>query len=180
MYVASDDGLYRTDDGGESWTRSGTIIDRVTGERATSNAFFAVGVVGDTVFGGTGDGLVKTIDNALHPFGETWQVLRAYQPLGTMASTYSYPNPFSPNQEVVRFHYGTGGAPAAVTIEVFDFGMNRVRTVIKDAPRSGADEYDEIWDGRDDGRNQVTNGVYFYRVIVNSGDPVWGKVMVLE
>lgn len=179
-YVATDDGVFRTDDGGRSWNVSGTIVDRTTGQRITSTAFFSVGIVGDTVYCGSGDGLVKTIDNATHQFGETWEILRSYRPLGTSATTYSYPNPFSPAQENVRFHYSTGGVPGSVTIEVFDFGMNRVCTVIKDAQRSGNQEFDEIWNGQDDGGNPVTNGVYFYRVVVNSGDPVWGKVMVLE
>ncbi len=179
-YIATDEGVYRTDDGGRSWNTSGTIIDKTTGQRITSTAFFSVGVVGDTVYCGSNDGLVKTIDNATHPFGETWEIMRSYRPIGATTTTYSYPNPFSPAQENVRFHYSTGGVQGSVTIEVFDFGMNRVRTVIKDAQRSGIQEFDEIWDGRDDGRKQVTNGVYFYRVVVNDGDPVWGKVMVLE
>ncbi|MBM2841848.1 MAG: hypothetical protein HW412_2376, partial [Bacteroidetes bacterium] len=179
-YIATDEGVYRTNDGGTSWNRSGTIIDKTSGQRITSTSFFSVGVIDDTVYCGSGDGLVKTIDNATHPFGETWEVLRAYRPIGTTATTYAYPNPFSPAQEVARFHYSSGGAPASVTIEVFDFGMNRVRTVVKDAQRSGQQEHDEIWDGQDDARNKVTNGVYFYRVVLNSGDPVWGKVMVLE
>lgn len=178
-YVASDDGVYRTSDGGRSWNLSGTIIDRTTGQRIATTSFFAVGVIGDTVYCGSGDGLAKTIDNSTHTFGETWEIERAYQSVGG-ATTYAYPNPFSPAQEVVRFHYSTGGIPATVTIEVFDFGMNRVRTIVKDAQRSGTQEYDEIWNGQDDKGNQVTNGVYFYRVIVNNADPTWGKVMVLE
>ena len=179
-YVATTEGIYRTDDGGLSWTRSGTIIDKVTGQRITTTSFFSVGVIGDTVFAGSGGGLVKTIDNDTHPFGETWEVIRTYQPVGNTSTTYAYPNPFSPDDEIVRFHYSTGGMQATVTIEVFDFGMNRVRTVVKDAQRSGTVEYDEIWNGRDDKDNQVSNGVYFYRVTLNDGEPAWGKVMVLQ
>jgi hypothetical protein len=179
-YIATDEGVFRTSDGGRSWLQSGTIIDKTTGQRITSRSFFCVGVIADTVYCGTNDGLVKTIDNAIHPFGESWEVQRSYYPVGTASTTYAYPNPFSPDQEIVRLHYATGSIPASVTIEVFDFGMNRVRTVVKDAQRSGTQEYDEIWDGRDDARNFVTNGVYFYRVVLNNGDPTWGKVMVLE
>jgi len=123
---------------------------------------------------------MKTIGNDLHPFGQTWEVIRAYQPVGRTASTYAYPNPFSPDDEVVRLHYSVGSTQGTVTIEIFDFGMNRVRTIVKDAPRSSSFEYDEIWDGRDDENTQVANGVYFYRVVINSGDPTWGKIMVLQ
>jgi hypothetical protein len=132
------------------------------------------------VYGGTGDGMVSTIDNDEHLFGQTWNIHRSYQPVGTSNTTYAYPNPFSPAQERVRFHYATGGSQASVTIEIFDFGMNRVRTVVKNAQRSGSLEHDEIWDGRDDNTNVVSNGVYFFRVVVNDNDPIWGKVMVLQ
>ncbi len=179
-YVATDEGLYRTSDGGLSWNRSGTIIDPVNGQVIGSPTFYAVGVIGDTVYGGTSDGIAKTIDNGDHVFGQTWQVIRAYQPVANATSTYAYPNPFSPAQNPCRVHYSTSGSPATVTIEVFDFGMNRVRTIIKDAQRSGSQEHDELWDGKDDSRNVVTNGVYFYRVVLNGGDPFWGKIMVLQ
>jgi len=179
-YVATDEGVFRTADGGVSWTQSGTIIDKSNGFRITSKRFFAVGAAADTIFCGSGDGLVKTTDNAASPFGQTWQVLRAYRPVNNTSTTYIYPNPFSPKQEIARVHYSTGGKTASVTVEVFDFGMNRVRTIIKDAQRSGANEHDEIWDGFDDSKRQVANGVYFYRVTLDSGEPSWGKVMVLQ
>lgn len=179
-YVATADGLYRTGDGGESWDRSGTIIDTTSGVQLEFSAFYCVGVIGDTVYAGTDGGLVKTIDNAQHPFGSSWTVIRTYRQLVSQNSTYAYPNPFSPAQEVIRMHYSTGGIPASVTVEIFDFGMNRVRTVVKDAQRYGAQDHDEVWDGRDDSRNQVSNGVYFYRVVMNGGNPVWGKILVLQ
>jgi hypothetical protein len=80
----------------------------------------------------------------------------------------------------VRFHYNLGRASATVTIEVFDFGMHRVKTVLRDAPRSGAQERDEIWNGNDETGSLVSNGVYFYKVTVSGGDPAWGKVMVIQ
>lgn len=179
-YVATSEGIYRTSDGGVSWTRSGSIVDRSSGQRITTSTFFSIGVVGDTVFAGSGDGLVKTIDNSSHPFGTTWQILRTYQQVGNTNTTYAYPNPFSPDDEIVRLHYSTAGQFANVSIEIFDFAMNRVRTLIHDAPRSGTQEHDEIWNGRDDNNNQVANGVYFYRVRLDDQEPSWGKVMVLQ
>lgn len=179
-YIATDEGLYRTGDAGTSWTQSGSIIDSRSGQRITTSSVFSVAVIGDTVFCGTGDGMARTIDNDLHPFGQSWEIIRTYAPLGTTASVYAYPNPFSPDDEVSRIHYSTGGVDAGVTIEVFDFGMNRVRTVIKDAGRSGNMEHDEIWNGRNDNGDRVANGVYFYRVTINDGDPTWGKVLVLQ
>ncbi|MBI5471741.1 MAG: hypothetical protein HY961_05300 [Ignavibacteriae bacterium] len=180
VYVASEEGVFRSSDNGESWTQTGTIIDNKSSQRLFTKQFYSVGVVADTVYCGSGEGLAKTVDNATTPFGATWQILRTYRPVGNTSATYVYPNPFSPKQEIARVHYGTGGKDASVTIELFDFGMNRVRTIIKDAQRSGTAEHDEFWDGLDDNKRQVANGVYFYRVIVSDGDPSWGKVMVLQ
>ena len=177
-YIATDDGMYRTADGGLSWIKSGTIIDQTTGGRIATSGFYSVAVIGDTVYGGTGDGLAKTPDNAQTPFGGAWQVVRTYVPSNGRANSYAYPNPFSPQSESVRIHYSTGNAPAEVTIELFDFGMNRIRTLIKGVSRNG--EQDEIWDGRTDNGSLVPNGVYFYRVTMGNDEPDWGKVMVLQ
>jgi len=159
---------------------SGSIVDPLRGTQITSTAFYAVSVIGDTVYGGNADGLVRTVDNAASLFGSKWDVLRTSQPAGSPSSTYSYPNPFSPRRELVRFHYALGQPSATVTIEVFDFGMNRVKTVLRDAMRSGAQQRDDLWDGKDDSGTVVPNGVYFYRVTVGGGDPAWGKVMVIQ
>ncbi len=177
-YIATDDGMYRTADGGLSWTKSGTIIDQTTGARIATSGFYSVAVIGDTVYGGTGDGLAKCTDNAQVPFGTDWQVVRTFVPSNGRVISYAYPNPFSPATESVRIHYSTGNTPAEVTIELFDFGMNRIRTLIKGVSRLG--EQDEVWDGRSDGGTLVPNGVYFYRVIMGSDEPNWGKIMVLQ
>ena len=179
-YVASSDGLYRTDDGGASWIRSGSIVDPLTGATIASTSFFSVGAIDDTVFGGGVDGLVATTDSPVEPFGFSWRVMRASQPLTAEVEAYAYPNPFSPRFDVTRIHYRLPGPSSTVDLEVFDFGMQRVRTILRDAVRAGLGEYDEIWDGRDDRGSPVPNGVYFYRVTPSGGEPVWGKIMVLQ
>ena len=177
-YVAAGDGIYRTNDGGTTWLKSGTIIDPATGNRITSSAFFSVAVIGDSVFGASDDGLARTIDNAVHPFGTAWEIVRSFVPSQTTANVYAYPNPFSPGFGSARIHYTTGATPGTVTIELFDFGMNRLRTLLKDASRLG--ESDEIWDGKDQWSKTVVNGVYFYRVTISNGTPAWGKILVLQ
>jgi hypothetical protein len=181
VYVATDEGLYRSSDKGLSWrSNAGAIVDKSGRDAVTGGTVFSVAVMGDTVYAGTGDGLARTIDDGGHPFGQEWEVFRSSQPLPSASSTYAYPNPFSPRQEVVRFHYSTGGKTGPVTLEVFDFGMNRLKTVVRDAVRDGSGEHDEIWDGTDDAGRGVLNGVYFYRLTVGGNDASWGKVMVLQ
>jgi photosystem II stability/assembly factor-like uncharacterized protein len=180
VYVAAEGGLYRSSDAGASWQRSGDVIDPSNRERITANRFYAVGVLGDTVFAGSSEGLVKTVDAPGTSFGTWWTILRSFAPLASPSTVYAYPNPFAPRLETVRIHYALTAATGAVTIEVFDFGMNRVRTVLKDAQRSGAGERDETWNGTNDAGERVKNGVYFYRVILDDGEPMWGKIMVLQ
>jgi photosystem II stability/assembly factor-like uncharacterized protein len=179
-YVATVEGMFRTSDGGNTWTQTGTILEQNTQERITGNTFYGVAVQGDTVYCGTSEGLLKTEDSPLHPFGTIWNILRAHAPLASTTSTYAYPNPFSPRSESIRIHYAVPAGGSTVTVEVFDFGMNRIRTVVKDAQRSSAGEQDEIWDGTNDGGQQLTNGVYFYRVTLKGSEPMWGKIMVLQ
>jgi hypothetical protein len=176
-YIATDDGLYRTADG-LTFSRNGTIIDQATRQMITTSAFYSVEVIGDTVWAGTSDGIVSTIDNAANPFGSVWRIYRTYQSTAASKTTYAYPNPFSPNLEITRLHYAIA-SQATVTAEIFDFGMNYVRTVVRNAQRN-AGEYDEIWNGLNDEGRKVTNGVYFYRITIGSDEPMWGKVMVLK
>jgi len=204
-YIASDDGIYRTDDGGLTFNRFSTMSDTATRQIITATSAYAVNVIGDTVFVGTADGMASTVDNiadhfaaawkGYYPFqsndssqfGFSWKTYRTYQTVGTARITYAFPNPFSPAQVPVRIHYGAKtlnqGSPIpsrSVTIEIFDFGMKRVRTLLHDAQRSPVLEYDEIWDGTSDDGRTVANGVYFYRVKVDADDPMFGKIIVLQ
>jgi photosystem II stability/assembly factor-like uncharacterized protein len=180
MYVATDDGVYRTGDDGHSWSRASVIVDPISGERFATTSILSVGVQADTVWVAGNDGVASTIDDASHAFGQTWVIKRTYVPVGSSSVTYAYPNPFSAANKVVRIHYSTGGKDSNVNIRIFDFGMNLVKTLLRQAPRSGANEHDEIWDGRDDSGRLVSNGVYFYKVEVENGASGWGKVIVLQ
>jgi hypothetical protein len=180
-YIATETGLYRTDDGGISFIRTGSIVDPLNGQCITCAGVYAVATITDTVWFATPDGLVSTIDNMSSPFGYSYRIYRTFQPVGSSSQTYAYPNPFSPNFcPQTRIHYSTAGNDALVSIDIFDFGMNRVRTVIQSAQRSGKYEHDELWDGKNDDGHFATNGVYFYRIRIGTEDPIWGKIMVLR
>ncbi len=183
-YISTNQGIFRTSDGGKTLVQVVDIVDEGGMVRVTSGSFFASGVIGDTVYVGTADGLAWTIDDDLSAFGSTWHVSRAYQSVGTTGATYAYPNPFSPVSEPVRIHYGIGpgspGGSAEVRVEIFDFGMNRVRTLINRAPRGSNGEHDELWDGKNDAGGVVANGVYFYRIDVGTDDPLFGKIVVMQ
>ena len=185
-YIATEEGIYRTADGGLSFAKVSSINDPEHRQAITSSKVFSVAVLADTIFAGTDDGLASTVDNAAHRFGSSWKVYRTFQVVGSSALTYAYPNPFSPSSEIVRIHYGPQTNPTysitlhvTASIDIFDFGMNRVRTLINNAPRSGG-EFDEIWDGRDDHGKIVANGTYFYRLRVENQELQYGKILVLQ
>jgi hypothetical protein len=187
VYAVTDNGIFRTSDLGATWSSTGTIYDDISKQRITTTKFYCAASRGTTSWFGSNDGVATTVDDGSTPFGSKWTILRAAQALSSRTDTYAYPNPFSPDDEVVRIHYSSiptgasissGGVSA--TIRIFDFGMHLVRTLIQNAPRTSSRDWDEIWNGKDDNQKQVVNGVYFYQVIVNNGDPIWGKILVLQ
>jgi hypothetical protein len=183
VYIASDNGLYRSGDGGRSFNLITNITDPVNHQIVSRSTVYTVSVLGDTVIAGTSDGLAMTIDNNNNPFGEVWTVKRAFAQLGTSTSSYAYPNPFSPQFQVARIHYGKSAKAngnRTITVDIFDFNMNRVRTLINNAPRSSTSEYDEVWDGRSDNGTTAANGVYFYRIKIDDDDPLYGKILLLQ
>jgi hypothetical protein len=180
VYVATERGVFRSADGGQTWLLNTTIFDASNGQRFTTQTIYAVAVRGDTVWAGGPEGVAYTIDNPLQAFGTTWRVFRTYEPVGLSRTTYAYPSPFSPDEQFVRIHYGTEGLTSTVTIRIYDFGMQPVRTILENAIRSGNHEHDELWDGTNDAGQRVANGVYFYSVELGSGDIAWGKIFVLQ
>ena len=183
VYVATDNGLFRSSDFGESWIRSGSIYDPSNLQRFVSPICYVAGVQGDTVWFGGAEGTAYTIDSPSQQFGSVWHIFRTAEQVGNDRRTYSFPNPFAPNNEPVRLHYSIGTdhpGTQDVSIRIFDFAMLPVRTIIQQAPRLGGKEYDEIWNGRNDNHSIVANGVYFYRVEIGNQTPLWGKILVVR
>lgn len=184
VYVATDNGLYKSIDFGETWAVYPQIVDEELGIAVYTTEMYSAGVgPGDALWVGTADGLALTLDD-----GWTWQIFRAFQVPGESGTpdTYAYPNPFSPlrHNEIggdghVRFQYRTARS-ATVTVRVFDFGMNLVRKVVDEKPRPTPGDHAEVWDGKNGLGDMVANGVYFYRIDINDDKPLWGKVMVVN
>ncbi len=177
VYAVSDKGLWRISDLGKTWKKAGNIIDLLSHQAIYTNTFYSIGVQGDTIWAGSADGLVKFKDS--EAFEEPFEVFRAYEKVSGTDKTYAYPNPFSPWNEVTRIHYSVESARSNVTIEIFDFSMRKIRTIISNAQRTEKREYDEVWDGRDDSGNIVPNAVYFYRIKIDNKE-LYGKVLVIQ
>jgi ligand-binding sensor domain-containing protein len=183
VYVATDNGLYKSVDYGETWYLFPPITDTITDEKVYTTEVYSVYAENGTVWAGTADGLARTQNN-----GYSWDIRRAFQSTGKNSTprTYAYPNPFSPLRHnrlgqdgFVRFQYNTL-KNTRVTVKVYDFAMDLVTTVVEDKERPGPRDYAEVWNGRNDYGDQVANGVYFYSVELEGDGTYWGKVMIVN
>ncbi|MFQ6115662.1 MAG: WD40/YVTN/BNR-like repeat-containing protein, partial [bacterium] len=184
VYVATNNGLFKSIDRGETWALFPNIVNPSGTRRILAHEFFAVGVSpGDTVWVGTADGLARTSDNGLN-----WEIFQTFESTAQESSprTYAYPNPFSPNVHNVldgighvRFQYNTT-RETRVTLKIYDFAMQLVTTVVNDKPRPANGDFYEIWDAKDSRGVQVDNGVYFYRLDLEGEGRFWGKIIVLN
>lgn len=192
VIAVSDNGPFRTTNGGTSWILPGTIKDPNSGLTLSTKVFYSAASQGNDVWLGSSDGLVKLTET--FTWSGIWKIYFSSKGLASQSDTYAYPNPFSPKTDLLKIKYSTGGVNKNVSIRIFDFGMNYVRTIIQFASRGSAGTTTHVidnngsenagvidyWDGKDDSGNIVPNGVYFYRVEFDSGDPVFGKIIVLQ
>lgn len=182
-YAASSTGLFRSDNFGESWVKAPLIVDSLTKQRILSSTFYSVNTQGNTIWIGSNEGLAKTTETGL-PWAANWRVYLAFVPVKNSSETYAYPNPFDPESDVLKIKYTTDGLDEKVTVRIFDTGMNLVKTIIQNAPRSGSVDsriqQTEFWNGKDEFGQIVSNGVYFYSVQIGNKEPVWGKIIVLR
>lgn len=183
ILVATDNGLFRTLDLGNSWITAPEIRDSKTNIVLTSSKFRAVNTKLDfnnnsNIWFGSEVGSAKLEEIGGIWNGE-WKVFVSSPNTASGSESIAFPNPFSPDDELIKIKYSFKGDSKGVTLRVFDFGMNLVKTVLQNAIRVGDREYLENWDGRDENNNIVPNGVYFYRIDIGNDEPLYGKIMVV-
>ncbi|MCI0405601.1 MAG: hypothetical protein L0209_05950 [candidate division Zixibacteria bacterium] len=185
VWVATSSGLFRSPDMGQSWQHIPIAgVDAYSGAATSFSGaveILSVRQVDDTtVWAGSTDGAAVSFD-----LGQNWKIFRRFLPVGkglgtANADVYASPVPFSPQRGlgICRFHYRPT-QNSNVTIEIFDFAMRRVATVIENEPRAGGKQYYEQWNGRNEKGEMVANGTYFFR-ISGIGEKQWGKLVVLK
>ncbi|MEA3500287.1 MAG: two-component regulator propeller domain-containing protein [Candidatus Marinimicrobia bacterium] len=184
VFAGTEDGLYISSDGW-SWVKNGGIMDDA-GVRIYSEKIYDVTVDNNgNLWIGTGDGLAKSIDQ-----GVTWEIIRRIRSLPDLnkLDMSVYPNPFSPsrmnlynNDGYSRIHCNFPKDGSA-TLEIFDFGMNKAKTIMKDVLVVKG-EKDFVWDCKNGMNDVVANGTYFIKLTFNSGDKKeidWTKLIILD
>ncbi|OGJ85638.1 MAG: hypothetical protein A2268_16685 [Candidatus Raymondbacteria bacterium RifOxyA12_full_50_37] len=128
---------------------------------------------GYDLWAGTDEGLYRL------PYGRTsWNRYEFKRPAGS-GETYAYPTVIRPGYKSARIAYGLD-KDARITIEIFDFSMRKVRTLVNNSPRKKGDRSDtsdDRWDGNDGSGRPVAPGVYYYKISGGSQN-LFGKIMV--
>lgn len=182
VLAPTDNGVFRTRNKGLTWILPGSIIDEQSKLALNTNVFYSAASQGNDIWVGSSDGLAKLNEIVGTMWEGKWKVYFASIPLESRDESYVFPNPFSPrNDEGLKFKYTTEGVTSNVTIRIYDFAMNYVRTVIQNTPRNISSDIERVtWDGKDDSGEVVSNGVYFYRIDVGDRDPLYGKIIVMN
>jgi hypothetical protein len=162
--------------------------DPLVGETANLSSSGAAVIVNIPPAGVQTQGTVLTGGVAFHPVGAGPTVIKAAvpdfvttaagsttvyvtgtitgAPSTTLPSAFSLeqnvPNPFNPTT-TIRFTLPTR---AQVNLTVFDVNGRRVITLVDGVMSAGLSSV--VWDGRDRRGNQVSSGVYFYRIVEGS------------
>jgi hypothetical protein len=71
-----------------------------------------------------------------------------------------------------------------VTITILNHAMEKVKTLVSQAPRKGGgarseDPVEDRWDGLDSHGRRVSVGTYYVRVQSSNGDGGWGKILAV-
>lgn len=105
---------------------------------------------------------------------------------GKLAEVIVYPTLLTSanacNESFVRFGYRLG-KDARVDITVYNYAMEKVRSVVRNAPRRGGVARSESlaedrWDGCDDSGRFVSVGTYYVLVKSDQGEKAFGKAIV--
>lgn len=185
VFASSATGLWVSGDRW-NWVPMHYPIDNVSGDQLYSDEIYVANVDPlERLWVGTGDGLAVTEDNGLN-----WRIIRKVASIGSAGNfkISAYPNPFSPGrmnvfagEGHVRFHVLIPEA-GTVSLDVFDFSMTRVKTVLQSVSVSPG-ERDFTWNGKNGLNEIVANGTYFVRAVFHGRGiekTAWTKVIILE
>lgn len=186
VYAAAETGLFVSANQGRTWRSVEQFPLQNDDQTLPSDVQArAVATTNSALWVGTTEGLLRldrSDESRLPQENPEWQLFRAETPVNPEepsdgapdVSTYAYPNPFVPSRdEMVRIVYELED-PRTVEVNIYDFGMNHVRTITE---QQSAGQQETVWRGRDGRGLRVPTGTYFYTVDLG-GRTVDGKILV--
>jgi hypothetical protein len=107
----------------------------------------------------------------------------------SLTESYAYPGIInSANSGKAVFAYNLSKT-TKVTIRIFDWNMDMVKTVIRDRQRYAGNTQttgrssvvsEDYWDGTNTYGKRVAVGVYYYKITAESGEHAFGKIIVAK
>ncbi|UCD93786.1 MAG: hypothetical protein JSU69_08425 [Candidatus Zixiibacteriota bacterium] len=181
VFAATSEGLFHSADTGRNWDRRTISGVQVTSDPPVdygldpATEVQAVRVVGEYLWVGTADGAARINLNQIYG-EENWDIYRVYD---SSFELYAYPTPFSHAEDSrLLFHYYVP-EDAYVTIEVYDFAMDLVRTVVNGEFRVRGIYNTDQWDGFNGRGYPVAVGMYYFKLTLSSGKEHWGKLVII-
>jgi len=114
----------------------------------------------------------------------TWKSLDKKKKIqSSLREVITYPTVFR-GAEPVQIGY-TLSKSARVSIEVFNYAMEPVKTLVRRELRTGGvarseNVFKDRWDGTDKNGHSVAAGIYYIRVSSDKGETGWGKALVVN
>lgn len=186
VYAVGSTGVFVTADQGRSWQSVERFPLQNDSQTLPSDLDAqTVTVTPSALWVGTTAGLLRLDrddEPALLSGRPKWQLFRTETPVNPESpseeapdvSTYAYPNPFVPSRdEFVRITYELEQA-RTVEVNIYDFGMNQVKTLTDQQPPG---QQETVWRGTDKRGLRVPTGTYFYTVDLG-GRTVEGKIIL--
>lgn len=176
VYAAATEGLYYADPPWTTWTRADIIDAQTQDTMVSTSEIFSVEVADSILWVGTGSGLARRPLN--NPAG--WEVIRVFKPVEQADEVFAAPVPFSPlnNSGRLTIHYRVESS-AEVTVKIYDFAMNLVRTIAENKSRAGGGSYFETWDGYNADGDMVAVGIYYFKISYSTGEERWGRLAIV-
>ena len=91
-----------------------------------------------------------------------------------IAQVTNYPNPFKDSTEFI-FNLDED---SEIVIKLYTLSGRLVRELMPGMLGSGYREVD--WDGKDSAGNELSSGVYYYKIIINNSGEKLGKLAIIR
>ena len=162
------------------------LIFGASGTKVTQSIFLGSSESGSSfyarVLATDGEGIYHTRFYGFNLQG--WENLNRLRTVkNKLQEVITFPTVFT-GEENVRFGYRLS-SNASVTITVYNYAMEKVKTIVKNGAREGAkgrseNPDEDFWDGKDSSGRYVSVGTYYVEVKSSKGDTGWGKVLVIR
>jgi hypothetical protein len=94
------------------------------------------------------------------------QEVSTHQDNRRFSTSYNFPNPFNPEQEVTHIRY-VMEKESLVTITIYNLSSDPVAILLTNVAKSAGEHIEDIWDGKDERGHYVAAGIYFCKIETN-------------